>query len=260
MIAEDAMDQYVVGYVERKTQNRFLRVAVRGAANPSRSLANALAFRLPWYRPRDDDDGGVIAVRPNKPPDQNRDHERRPGVAPFEFAANAYGFAAPTGSCAGGGATAAFRISPEWQIVTDVNGCKMNALQKNLTGDSLTYMAGPRWTPPVSGHLIPYFQVLAGGNKLTQELLFPQREASLESLAKSTGSAPPDHSLYTQQFEHDGFAMAMGSGLDLRFNRALGFRLIGLEYMRSWTDGLPGFASPSGFQIKTGVVLRMGTW
>jgi len=256
MIAEDALDRYLVRFVERKTQNQFVRAVVRGGANPSRSLANLLAFHLPWDRPRDH--GEMIAVRPNS--GEGQEPEPKPGVAPFEFAANAYAFTGSTGSCAGGGATAAVRISPEWQAVFDVNGCKMNALQRNLTGDSLTYMAGPRWTPPVSGRLVPYFQVLAGGNKLTQELMFPEEEAYLNGLAKSNGSAPPDHSQYTQQFERDGFAIAAGIGLDFHFNRALGFRLIGLEYMRSWADGLPGFASPNGFQLKTGIVLRMGTW
>ena len=142
----------------------------------------------------------------------------------------------------------------------DVNGCKMNALQKNLTGDLLTYMAGPRWTPRNSRRLVPYFQILAGGNKITQELIFPDQEAYLDGLAKSTGSDPPDHNQYTRQFEHDGFAVAVGTGLDLHFNRALGFRLIGLEYVRSWAHDLPGFTSPNGFQVKAGVVLRMGTW
>jgi hypothetical protein len=256
MIAEDAMDQYVVRFVERRTQNRVVRVLVRGGANPSRSLANVLSGEWPWARPRDRE--GTIIVQPKV--DKRQKAERKPGVAPFEFAANAYAFAGSTGSCAGGGATAAFRISPEWQIVADINGCKMNALDKNLTGDSLTYMAGPRWTPPNSSRLVPYFQILGGGNKLTQELAFPQEEVYLNNLAKSTGSAPPDHSQYTQQFEHNGFAMAVGSGLDVHLNPALSLRLIGLEYMRSWAVGLPGFASPKGLQVKAGIAVRMGNW
>lgn len=256
MIAEDAMDQYVVRYVERRTHNRVVRDLVRGGANPARSLANALAFRKPWDRPRDHGEMMVAQAKTEK----GQETERQPGVAPFEFTANAYGFDGPTGSCAGGGATAAFRISAEWQAVVDINGCKMNALQRNLTGDSLAYTAGARWTPPVSGRLVPYLQVLVGGNKLTQELMFPAKEAYLEALAASTGSPPPDHYEYTKQFEHDGFMIAAGGGLDLHFNRALGFRLFGLEYTRSWVDDMPGFKSPNGFQVKAGVILRMGNW
>jgi hypothetical protein len=256
MIAEDAMDQYLVRFVERKTRNRAVRALVRGGANPSRSLANVLAGQLPWARPRDD--GETMVVQPKS--QKRRQAESKPGVAPFEFAANAYAFAAHTGSCAGGGATAAFRISSDWQIVLDVNGCKMNALARNLTGDSLSYMVGPRWTPPNSSRVVPYFQILGGGNKLTQELAFPQEEAYLVNLANKTGSAPPDHSQYTQQFEHNGFAMAVGGGLDVNLNQALSLRLIGLEYTRSWAAGLPGFASPRGLQVKAGIVVRMGTW
>ena len=36
------------------------------------------------------------------------------------------------GSCVGGGGTAAIRVAPEWQIVVDVNGCKMLDLPTNL--------------------------------------------------------------------------------------------------------------------------------
>jgi hypothetical protein len=259
MIAEDALDQYVVRYVERKTENRLVRALVRGGANPTRSLANVISGQWPWARPRDQG-GDMVSMLPRAPSHKVQEQPGNPGVAPFEFAANAYGFVGSGGSCAGGGATAAFRLKPQWQMVVDVNGCKMNALQKNLSGDLLTYMIGSRWTPRISGRLVPYFQILAGGNKITQELIFPNQEAYLDGLAKSTGSDPPDHNLYTRQFEHDGFAMAVGTGLDIHFNRALGFRLIGLEYVRSWAHDLPGFTSPNGFQVKAGVVLRMGTW
>jgi len=258
MIAEDALDKYFVRFVEQKTSNRFLRAVARGGANPSRSLANAIAGQWPWARPRDRAE--LFAAQPNTEARGAREVTRMSGVAPFEFTTNAYSFAARSGLCAGGGASAAFRMSSEWQMVLDVNGCKMTGLEMNRSGDSLTYMIGPRWTPPLAGRLIPYAQVLFGGNKLTQEAAPPQEAISIESLVKSAGSAPADRSQYLQQFEHDGFAMAAGTGLDLNFNSALALRLIGVEYLRSWTEGVQDFASPSGFQVKAGIVLRMGTW
>lgn len=57
-------------------------------------------------------------------------------------------------------------------------------------------MAGPRWTPPVGGPLVTYVQVLFGGNKLTQELVFPQQESYLVGLSKIDGSEPPARSQY----------------------------------------------------------------
>lgn len=259
MIAEDALDRYLVRYVERKTQNRLVRVLVRGGANPSRSLANVVSRQWPWARPRDHADL-LAAALPKPAPRKTSETERRRGVAPFEFAANAYALGDPSGTCGGGGATAALRIGPQWQMVVDVNGCKMTGLEKNLSGDSLSYMAGPRWTPPVTGQLVPYFQVLFGGNKLTQELVSPQQEAYLTGLSKSMGSDPPEHNQYTQEFERDGFAFAAGMGLDFNFNRALAFRLVAVDYTRSWTNDLNGFTAPQGFQFKTGLVLHMGTW
>ena len=142
----------------------------------------------------------------------------------------------------------------------DVSGCNINGLKKNLSGDSLTYMAGSRWTPPVSGRVVPFAQVLFGGNKVTQELMFPAEKASLQQLAQRTGSPPPTHDQYTQQFEVDGLAIAAGIGLDFKFNRALAFRIVDLEYTHSWMNELNGFAARNGLQVKMGLVLHMGNW
>jgi len=54
--------------------------------------------------------------------------------------------------------------------------------------------------------------------------------------------------------------MAAGIGLDLKFNRALAFRIVDLEYMHSWMNELNGFAAQNGLQVKMGLVLHMGNW
>jgi hypothetical protein len=259
MIAEDVLDQYLVRFVERKTRNPYLRALVRGGANPSRSLANVLGGQWPWARPRDQDSG--VSLAPTEVPGgKTQNPERRPGVAPFELAVNAYAFGASTGICGGGGASAAFRLHPQWQIVLDVSGCNINGLPQNFSGDSLTYMLGPRWTPPTSGRLVPYAQVLFGGNKVTQEQTFPAKKANLEQLAKNAGLTPPNQGQYTQAFETDGLAIAAGTGLDLQFNRALAVRLFDLEYTHSWIKELNRFATPDGLQMKMGLVFHMGNW
>ena len=259
MIAEDALDQYLVRYVERKTQNRALRALVRGGANPSRSLANVFGGQWPWARPRDQVEDQSL-VQSEQSSRKVQESESRPGVAPFEFAASAYAIPASIGPCGGGAVSAAFRIHPEWQIVLDVGGCNINGLKKNLSGDSLTYMAGSRWTPRLSGRLAPYAQVLFGGQKVTQELLLPAKKASLAQLALSTGSTPPAHEEYTTPFDTDGLAISGGIGFDFKFNRALAFRIVDLEYMHSWTNELNGFATRNGLQVRMGLVLHMGTW
>jgi hypothetical protein len=138
MIAEDAMDQYLVRYIERKTQNRVLRAAVRGGANPARSLANVLRQR---------GRGSPTRSRRNVATQKSIESGTRTQacVAPFEFAANAYGFV---------GSEAVAPVEEERQHSgsavansIDVNGCKMNALDKNITGDSLPF-GGVLWTRP----------------------------------------------------------------------------------------------------------------
>lgn len=51
MVAEDALDRYLIVRIESWTGNRFLRAAARMALNPSRTLSNAAQGRLPWSRP-----------------------------------------------------------------------------------------------------------------------------------------------------------------------------------------------------------------
>lgn len=51
IVAEDALDKYFVRWVERHTNNRIARAALRIGFNPGRALANGASGRTPWYRP-----------------------------------------------------------------------------------------------------------------------------------------------------------------------------------------------------------------
>src|SRR5262245_59745230 len=53
MIGQDLLDNYVIKNLERKIHYRIVLATVRVVLNPTRSLANALAFKKPWYRNRD---------------------------------------------------------------------------------------------------------------------------------------------------------------------------------------------------------------
>lgn len=50
MLAEDALDKYLIKRVDAMTDNRVVRLLVRSALNPNRSFANVLRGRWPWYR------------------------------------------------------------------------------------------------------------------------------------------------------------------------------------------------------------------
>ena len=50
LIGEDAMDRYVIRWIERKTNSFFLKIVTRVLLNPTRSCANVLRFKKPWHR------------------------------------------------------------------------------------------------------------------------------------------------------------------------------------------------------------------
>ncbi|HTS65830.1 MAG TPA: hypothetical protein VMH28_27600 [Candidatus Acidoferrales bacterium] len=270
MVAEDAVDKYVIKRVEGATGNRWVRMAVRTGLNPSRTFANFLNGEAPWHR---ETRGGILGYAPweySMLPSAARSGPARPqeipditGVAPFEFnmtfqpeVLTGGGKSTP---CLGGGGTAALRLAQSWQMVFDVGGCKMTGLQTNLSGDSLTYMLGPRWTVASRGPWSAHVQLLVGGNKLTQELMFPEKKKLLEAAAKTPEDIPA-HSDYTKNADSNGFAVAMGGGVDYRFNRAVGIRVAELSYRHSLAGPVFGREYPDSLKLACGLVLHMGTW
>jgi hypothetical protein len=267
-IVEDSLDRYVIRTIEVHTPNPYFRALARGL-NPSRSFANVLVGQFPWHR-----DDRPSPFRPYREGEalvaemegRTRSIEVNPptGVAPFEVAVTPnfrrYLGSSSGGACAGGGGSAAVRIAPDWQIVVDVNGCKLVGLESNLTGDSLSYMTGPRWTPQVSKRWMPHAQVLAGGTKLTEERTNPELRKQLLAAAKPTDDFNDLHAEYTHHYETNGFAVTAGIGVDYKLNAALAIRVANLDYTRSWTGKMIGSSYDRGMQFTSGLILRMGTW
>jgi hypothetical protein len=50
LIGEDALDKYVVRPIENRVRNQTVRLLVRSFLNPSRTMANVLRSKWPWYR------------------------------------------------------------------------------------------------------------------------------------------------------------------------------------------------------------------
>ena len=155
----------------------------------------------------------------------------------------------------------ALRLAPDWQLIGQLHGCKLTGLGPNLTGDGLTYLAGPRWAPRPTSRWSPFAHVLLGGMKVTQEEMLPEVKASLElsGVVRPSAKLPP-HELYTKAFESNGFALSAGTGLDVRLNPALALRLANIEYKRSWLPPVNGRDYNHGLSFTASMVLRMGTW
>lgn len=260
LVAEDFLDEKVILPFERRFENRVARLLVRSWLNPSRSFSNALRFKVPWYR---DGRGGVenfyepVALEPEGP-------RTFPKVASIEVTALPFWTRFDGTQCAGGGGQVAFRLSNTWQLVGQVSGCQMRDLEANNTGDSLSYLIGPRWSPLSERRISPFAQVLVGGNKLTRYEVDPVRERMLKAEAKRKGMEMPAPEQYTQSDIRHGVAFQAGTGVDIRLNPAFALRLASIEYARSWAGtpaGLPdGRNMNQGLQLSSGVILRMGTW
>ncbi|MBS1827071.1 MAG: hypothetical protein JST93_17265 [Acidobacteria bacterium] len=264
-IGEDAIDEYLVRRIERWTGNNYARILARGWLNPARSFANMLAGRVPWYR---EDRAGVYApysyVRRERAvdPAPAQSLDTPSGLAPFEFSMNfePQYFTSAAVSCFGGNGSAAFRLAPQWQLVFEAGGCKMSNLPENLSGDSLTYMAGPRWRPSPNRRFRPHLQLLVGGHKVAQERFFPDKWQTWEPVVTTVPNPAAYRYNYTDRYDSNAFALAAGGGLDIRLNNALAFRLASLQYRHSWVQSLDGLSFQNGLQFSTGLVLQMGTW
>lgn len=265
IIAEDAVDKYVIAPLEERTSNPYLRLLLRSGLNPSRTLANSLAGKVPWHRytragvfSRNSEQRYVSANSTTREEARDADRKSLPALAPFEFNTvlvvqqNSLG----RDPCIGGAGTASVRVSPRWEMSLEVGGCKMNGLPRNYSGDSLHYLIGPRWTPRAAKRWSPYAQLLMGGNTITQEELFPAKKA----LVEETLPAFSGHSLYTEDYEATGPALKVGAGLDFNLNSAISFRTVGLDYMHTWIGRVNGLSYSTGFQFTSGFILRMGTW
>ncbi len=272
MIGEDALDKYVIQRFEEKFENAYLRLLVRGFLNPSRSFANVMRLKVPWAR--DDRPGVFSPLLSSYVADKRAGHipARRSGqpeligpfgISSFELSATArpvfYGSA--NGACLGGGGEGAFRLSSSWQLVADISGCMLNGLGPNKSGDTLSYLVGPRWSARPSGRINPYAHVLVGGLKVTHEKVDPVLRDELTRTARQERrNAYEDHALYAQRWSAHGFSMALGTGMDLRLNPVVALRIANLEYRRSWLPPVNARSYNNGAALTMAVVLRTGTW
>lgn len=265
MITEDALDKYLVNRLERRIENSWLRLLLRSSLNPTQTLANVLSGEVPWYR---SNRAGVYVpqsyvIRKSRV-DQDKPEPPSPpsGVPPFEFSLNfqSQRFLGTSTYCAGGDGSAAVRLAANWQMVVDFGGCKMLGLEENLSGDSFTYLAGPRWRPRPWSRLDPHLQLLVGGQKLTQERFYPEIWKQLEPIIKKSDNPALLRDQYTSRTETNAVAVEAGGGIDLHLNQALSFRLARLEFRHAWASPLNGVNHNSGLQLTTGLVLQIGTW
>jgi hypothetical protein len=286
MFAEDVADRYIIMGLENRTTNRALIMLTRCFLNPGRSFANLMAFKLPWNR---DTRMGVFGENylqrkqevaafkaglaekpfqfikrvPNPVPHDDSDNPY-PKAASIELSAypNYESFGGK--NCIGGGGSGAARLSNNWQIVSEVNGCLiMGFPASNISGDSLFYGAGGRWTPRASHRWSPFAEVLFGGRKVTYDV---SDQALMNKLLAEwndgSGTLPhyPKRSDWSTQISVNGPSIAAGGGVDWVIKRPFAWRLITVQYTHSWIESVNNIYPQNGYRITTEAVLRIGTW
>jgi len=287
MIAEDAADRYLIIGLENRTANRSIIILARSFLNPGRTFANLMAFQVPWrrdtrlplfhseefevrkelvkrYKNGTGEKPFVYVRQPSEASGIEFVHVY-PKEAPIELAAYPYNEKfLGSSNCIGGGGSGAARLSPAWQIVTEVNGCLvMGFPASNQSGDSLFYGAGPRWTPRASRRFSPHGEFLFGGRKVTYEVDNGALRAQLLKEwndGDGTLSHYPKRSDWSVEVAKNGVSVAAGGGLDIVLTRPFAWRVINLQYTHTWIGNVATIRPQNGIRVTTEAVLRIGTW
>jgi len=286
MLAEDAADRYLIMGLENRTTNRAVIILARSFLNPGRTFANMMAFRPPWVREtRLNLFGDNYEIRKMLV----EEYKNGEGEKPFVFVKDAWKpegveFTHPHskeadieltafpyyetflggGSCVGGGGTGAARVNPNLQVITEISGCLiMHQPYYNYSADSLFYGGGFRWTPLAAHRFSPFGQFLFGGRKVTQEIdNLPLKKQLLNEWNNGGGLLAhyPMRSAYEFETAQNGPSIAVGGGLDWVITRPFAWRIVSIEYTRSWMNDVGPIHPQEGLKISTQAVVRIGTW
>lgn len=123
------------------------------------------------------------------------------------------------------------------------------------------FAVGPRWTPRAAHRFSPYGEVMFGGRRITHDIGSEQLKNQLiDEWGKGVLPHFPQRSAYMVQYQQFGFAMTMGGGIDAAIGRAWAWRVLDVQYSHSWIASVDPISAQQGVQVRTGVVLRIGTW
>ncbi|MGB2667908.1 MAG: hypothetical protein WAK48_28200 [Candidatus Acidiferrum sp.] len=286
MLAEDAADRYLIIGLENRTNNRAIIILARSFLNPGRTFANMMAFRPPWVREtRLNLFGNNYQIRKTL----LEDYRNGEGDKPFIYVKDAWkpegvDFVHPHpkeadieltafpyyetflggGSCIGGGGTGAARVNPKFQVLTEVSGCLiMHQPFYNYSADSLFYGGGFRWTPLSTHRFSPFGQFMIGGRKVTYEIdNLALKKQLLDEWNNGNGTLAhyPMRSAYEFETAQNGPSIAVGGGFDWVVTRPFAWRILNVEYTRSWMNDVMQIHPQEGLKISTQAVVRIGTW
>lgn len=265
MIAEDAIDRFLIRRIEDSVSAPWVRALARSGLNPSRTFANALRLKQPWYR---DTRAGVRAfagshsVQAPSPKETAQPYASSPR---FQFtAASSYSRLwadhRQSLNCIGGYAGADFRMNDSLSVVGEINGCKLFFSSDETSGDAMTFLLGPRWTHRKPRRWIPFAEALAGAQRVTLDRHDPKLLGEILKASRGLSLTNEQHSLVSTTVQSNGFALAGGGGLQVLLTPALAFRAVDVRYTKAWVQHGEQASYEGSIRLSVGLTLRVGTW
>ncbi len=143
----------------------------------------------------------------------------------------------PSFNANGGDGQFAYNVNKYLGVVLDVGAVNKGTLQGlNLDTTIVNFVAGPRFTwRHHNSRFQPFVQALFGGAYTTTSLPVDV----IVPLVNPPGVILPNGPVTARLVaSNTGFAMMAGGGLDIKFNKHVAFRPVGLDYYQT---RLPGF-------------------
>jgi hypothetical protein len=184
-------------------------------------------------------------------------------------------------NCAGGGANLAYNIDRMWGLATDLSGCHAFGLNNTygvgskVDGGQFTYLFGPRLTFR-KGRVLPFFDLMFGGDRA--EVRCNTGNAgnacgALPAVPTQPIALPPNVVIVVPRnpnatsISQNAFALKVGGGMDIKFNKMFAWRLIQADYLytRFGTNGsncpiayCANNTSQNNFSLNSGLVIGWG--
>jgi outer membrane protein with beta-barrel domain len=135
----------------------------------------------------------------------------------------------------GASASVAYNVKPWLCLVQDYGGYHFTGLAGGIDSQMYTFLFGPRYTYRREGsRWAPYGQALFGVGRLTA------KQGSVTAA-------------------ENGFAMAIGGGLDARISQSFSVRVVRVEYLPTRFDRAgASSATQNNVRISVGLVLSLG--
>jgi len=167
--------------------------------------------------------------------------QRATGTTPQFEASGAYSYIRANAAESGGGfnvngvsGSFAYNFNDRFAVLADGGAYRFSGLPSGVASNMYTYLFGPRYSFRKMHRVTPFVQGLVGGGRLT---------------ASSGGVEAGEN----------GFAMALGGGLDVPLHRHFAIRLIQAEYLLTRFANVNGSTvSQNNARISAGLVFRFG--